>query len=201
MSHARGIMLWAACLGTGACACAADNGDGADPVSVSPGAGSGAAKTAVCSDEYLAYSTGEENGLRVSIADSSFEVRLLDSDQAPPPRKGYNTWTIAVRDATTGEPAVDATISWACAWMDVHGHGTNPKMVEALGDGNFRLVKQNFSMTGPWLVRLWVDPTGKEPLYEPQGISTIADGAECHPTTGLQGAPNAVFKICVPEKF
>jgi hypothetical protein len=166
-----------------------------------PAAGSGGGATAVCPTEYLAYSTGEENGLSAAISDSGFEARLLDSDQAPPPRKGYNTWTIAVRDATTGEPAPDATISWACAWMDVHGHGTNPKMVEALGDGKFRLVKQNLSMTGPWLVRLWVDPTGKQPMYEPHGVSTIANGLECDPTTGLQGVANAVFKVCVPEKF
>ena len=67
-----------------------------------------------------------------------------------------------------------------------------------MGDGQFKLVDQNLSMTGPWALRLWIDPSGKEAVYEPRG-SAVLNGMACVPSSGLLGANNAEIKFCVPS--
>jgi hypothetical protein len=186
-------------------ACAADDegeggGDGVKSGAVDAANQGARDESEKCPEDYLAFATGED-GLHPPVADTNFEVRLLESDKPYPPRADFNTWTVAVRDATTGEPVTAATLTWACAWMGFHEHGTNPKQVEALGDGEFRLVKQNLAMFGAWNVRLWIDPSGQEPNYDPGGKSTLANSLACTPTTGLEGDPNVEFNICVPRSF
>jgi hypothetical protein len=153
-----------------------------------------------CPEAYLPFSTGTENGLVSPITRTSLQVRLLDASPFPP-GKSFNTWTIGIQDATTGAPAANAVITWACAWMEVHGHGTNPKSVESLGNAEYQLSSQNLSMFGPWQIQLWIDPTGSEPAYAPSAGSTERGGHACSPTTGRAGVNNAEFKICVAREL
>lgn len=150
-----------------------------------------------CPADLPAFATGDRGGLLVPVRGTGLELRLIDAEHQPP-KKDYNTWTVALLDADGGGAASDAVITWACAFMEVHRHGSNPKAVEALGDGQFKLVDQNLSMTGPWALRLWIDPSGKEPLYEPRG-STVLNGMACVPSSGLKGAYNAEIRFCVPS--
>lgn len=71
-----------------------------------------------------------------------------------PSEFGFNTWKIALVDATTMGPAPNARLTWQCAYMSVHGHGSNPKSIENLGNGEYKLVDMNMRMLGPWEVRL-----------------------------------------------
>jgi hypothetical protein len=191
-------LLAGACAAT-LFACASD--DSADASATAGAMGhddeEGSAK---CEPDYLAFSTGDENGLHQAVEGTSFEVRLIEANHEPP-KRDFNTWTIAVRDAASGAPASTAVVSWACAWMNVHQHGSNPKQLESLGDGKFKLVDQNLSMFGPWEIRLWIDPSGKAPLYSPQGGSTQANGMACTPSSGPKGKYNTEFRICVPDSI
>jgi hypothetical protein len=173
-------------------ACASENETtAADGVSDEP--------AAECPGDYLAFTTGEANGLTAPVKGTDLQVRLLEAEHQPP-RKDYNTWTIAVRDAD-GEPATDAVVTWACAWMKVHEHGTNPKRLESLGDGKFSLVDQNLSMFGPWEIQLWLDPSGTKPAYKPQGGSTQANGRACTPSFEPAELANTELTVCVPRSI
>ena len=135
-------------------------------------------------------------GLTSMDAASGVAVRI---DNAPkPPERSFNTWKIVVTDAS-GAPMPNAQLTWACAWMAVHGHGTNPKKVEKVSDGVFNLLQQNFSMYGPWQVQLWIDPTGKAPAYAPQIVSGVENANACSPSNGAGATPNIRFDFCVPR--
>lgn len=149
-----------------------------------------------CDPDTPEFTTGMSNGLKASDAAGDISVRI---DQAPkPPEKGYNTWEISVLDGA-GEPNAGARLNWACAWMAVHGHGSNPQTITSLGDGRFKLEKTNFLMTGPWEVQLWVDGKGEGPEYMPQNGAAVAAGLNCMPTNGAKPSPNIKFKLCVPQ--
>lgn len=122
-------------------------------------------------------------------------MRVLDGPV--PPEFGYNTWTIEILDANTMAPLPDARLTWQCSFMSVHGHGSNPKTIENLGDGKYKLTNQNLRMLGPWEVRFWIDPTGAMEEYVP--TSNIINGEACKPTKGLQGDPTIEIKVCVPD--
>lgn len=136
------------------------------------------------------------SGLTVSDPASGLSARIDDASPQIPDRTSNNTWKIAVTDAA-GQPATQATISWACAFMEVHGHGSNPAAVNDLGGGVFEISKQNLSMYGPWAVRLWVDATGAEPNFVRQ--NGLESGHECDPTNGSPSEPNIVYDFCVPD--
>jgi|GEM_PF-4554772 len=181
-------------------ACASD--DSGDPAQGGAASSTGGVESGdpdeQCPANYLPFSTGEEAGLKVPVEGTGFEVRLLQADYEPPARN-FNTWTIGIRDAATGAPAATPVITWACAWMDVHGHGTNPRQVDKVGEADYELGRQNLSMFGPWEIRLWIDPTGTEMPYAPGSGSTERVGNACMPSHGAQGKPNAEFTVCVPR--
>jgi len=139
----------------------------------------------------------EGEGTETTDPQTQIKARL---DQATPntPNKDLNTWRIAIQ-TQDNQPATSATIGWACAWMSVHGHGTNPKAIEKLDPGVFELSSINFTMYGPWSVRLWVDPTGQWPQYLPQNGTALADGTPCQPTNGVPSNYNIEFEFCVTD--
>lgn len=102
--------------------------------------------------------TNDELGIKVYLVDAS----------AMPPKHDFNDWTIALTDLD-GAPLPSAQITWACAFMPLHGHGSNPKAINDLGGGKFELEMQNMAMYGGWLVRLWVDLTGEGEPFESTG--------------------------------
>lgn len=197
------IVLMSACAATVCVSCSSGTGDGPN-AAANVGAVSGAAggmageMTPQCTPEYQGFSVGPESGLVQTDPMSGISVRLLDASSNPP-LKGDNTWKIGLYDAS-GAPAVNAHITWACAYMSVHKHGANPKGLESLGNGEYTLVKQNLRMFGPWEIRLWLDPTGAAPTYAPEkNPVNIVNGNPCEPTSGPAGAPNIEFKVCVPR--
>jgi hypothetical protein len=128
-------------------------------------------------------------------AESGVAVRVLDGPI--PPEYGYNTWTIEILDATTKMPLPSARLTWQCSFMSVHGHGSNPKTVENLGNGQYKLTDQNLRMVGPWEVKFWIDPTGAMDEYLP--TNNIITGNACVPTSGVPGDPTIEIKVCVPD--
>jgi hypothetical protein len=168
--------------------------------STNAGVGDGAAGEAApntmasCKSDYLGFAVGP-SGSAVTDAKSGVTVKVLEG--SVPPNFGFNTWTIQLSDAS-GVPTPNARVTWACAFMNVHGHGTNPKAVENLGGGQYKIVDQNMRMFGPWEVRFWIDPTGAEADYVPANAGVL-NGMACIPTSGEMAAPSVEFKVCVPR--
>jgi hypothetical protein len=127
--------------------------------------------------------TNEELGIKV----------YLESASAMPPAHDFNDWTIALTDLD-GVPLPSAQITWACAFMPLHAHGSNPKAINELGEGRFELQKQNMAMYGGWLIQLWVDPAGGGEPFESSGTS-IGTRACAEPGT----KPSLEIQTCVPQ--
>jgi hypothetical protein len=157
---------------------------------------SGAYPDVACPSDLKAFTTGA-SGLTETDSTKQISVRI-DKASSVPPIKNYNDWTISILDAS-GQPNPNANVSWACAWMAAHGHGSNPKAIQNMGNGQYFLSMQNFSMTGPWEVRLWIDPTGQGAEYAPQAGARIMAGNECAPSNGAPTMWNLDFNFCVPE--
>lgn len=129
----------------------------------------------------------------LSATDETLGVKVfLEDASSKPPFFGTNDWTIAITDMSDA-PMPEATLTWACAYMPLHGHGSNPKLIENLGDGRYRLLKQNMAMGGQWEIRLWVDPTGAGEAYT-GGIGGALS------VCGMSGEP-LVLRACVPRSI
>ena len=162
--------------------------------SVTGGGPAPADETARCPPGTEAFRYGPDGLVRTDPA-TGVTVRLLKASDAPPTR-GFNDWTIGVTDQS-GAPMPNAELRWACAWMPAHNHGSNPKSVMRLGNGQFVLSRQNLAMYGGWQVKLWIDATGTGPVFDPQSGNGIVGGDACR-GTGVGAAPNIQFDICVP---
>jgi hypothetical protein len=126
--------------------------------------------------------TNETMGVKVFLAEAS----------SRPPQNGSNDWTIEFTDMQ-GNAMPTANLTWACAWMPAHGHGSNPKVVENLGGGKFKLSKQNMAMQGGWPIKLWVDPTGGGTTYTGGNAGSINRTACTKPGTD----PSLTLYACV----
>jgi hypothetical protein len=183
----RGLFVLLAVSMSWGTACGSD-----DPPNSSPNvAGSGAAIMDMsCPADTPPFNFGPTGLL---AANETLGVKVfLEEASSKPPFFGMNDWTIDITDMT-GNPMPQATLTWACAFMPLHGHGSNPKMVENLGGGRYKLLKQNMAMGGQWEIRVWVDPKG---------------GGEAY-TGGIGGAPSVcampgdplVLRACVPRQI
>jgi len=146
-----------------------------------------------CPPTTPAFSTGAM-GLSVTDPELNLKVRV-DAASHQPPRFGTNDWTIAITDMN-GQPLPQAQLTWACAFMPAHGHGSNPRVVEKLDPTLWRLERQNMSMQGLWEIQLWIDPDGgsKDFTGGQGGINSMA-------CTGPQNAlPTLVLPACVPRR-
>jgi hypothetical protein len=170
-------------------ACGSDDGS-EDSAVLDPDVADDAAS--VCPPTTPPFTTGP-GGLTSKNEALNLQVRVDEADNQPLD-KGFNSWEIAVTDLT-GAPLPAAQLTWACAWMPEHGHGTNPKAIEKLPDGRISLVKQNLSMNGGWQVRLWVDPTGTAPPFS--GGSGTRNPNAC--TAPSNDPANITFDVCVPR--
>jgi hypothetical protein len=140
------------------------------------------------------------DGLSQADPTGRFSVRILDSNYLTP-AKTFNTWTIQISDSS-GAPMPQAHLTWACAWMPAHRHGSNPRGVMKLDGGEYKLLEQNFAMYGGWQVRMWIDPEGTTADYTPGAAAGAVGGDACSPTNpGVMGqTPNIEFSICVPRQ-
>ena len=180
------------------CACSSDSpssSTASGTAGAAAAAGDMASASSECPADYREFRVGEQ-GLLVTDPASGIGVRLLDGPV--PPNFGNNTWTIGLQDAS-GAAVANAHLTWACAYMTVHAHGSNPKSVESLGAGKYKLVDQNLRMFGPWEVKLWLDPTGAAAEYAPQGGAGTLIRDACTPSSGPMGKPTVEFKVCVPQ--
>lgn len=146
-----------------------------------------------CPADLPAFTTGPA-GYTVEDAASGIKVRL-DWAEYQPPANDYNTWKLAVTDLA-GMPLPDAQFTWACAWMEKHGHGTNPKTITKQPDGLWEIGKQNLSMNGGWAIRFWINATGTGKTYA--GGSEQRSPNACRAPDSSN--PNIEFRICVPRE-
>jgi hypothetical protein len=83
-------------------------------------------------------------------------VKVLAAVPAEPERY-LNNWTVEL-GTLDGSPAPDAEIVRAETFMPVHGHDgrVQPQMTALSEPGQFQVDRLNFTMRGPWEVRLWL---------------------------------------------
>ncbi|HTU60209.1 MAG TPA: hypothetical protein VMF89_17285, partial [Polyangiales bacterium] len=101
------------------------------------------------------FSAAPDSGLLVMGNRNTVQGRIVQAAPATPERF-ENDWTVQFSDAT-GAPLDDLTITNACAFMPVHGHGGVPKEVAKAGAATFKLTGLNLFMRGPWEVQLAVN--------------------------------------------
>jgi hypothetical protein len=73
------------------------------------------------------------------------------------PERYLNGWTVEL-SSLNGEPAPDAEIIRGETFMPVHGHDgrVQPRMTALDEPAHFQVDALNFTMRGPWEVRLWL---------------------------------------------
>ena len=191
-------VLIGACVATSLSACGGDSSNGVMSGSGALEAGSMAHdhdESKKCPAEYKNFSVGPSSMVAVN---EEAGVALRVQDGPVPPEFGFNTWIVEILDPVTMAPLPDARLTWQCSFMSVHGHGSNPKTVENLGNGQYKIGSQNLRMLGPWEVKFWIDPTGTMPEYV--STSNISAGNACVPTQGLTTpVPTIEIKVCVPD--
>jgi hypothetical protein len=180
-------LLTVALLGA---ACGSD--DSTDAKS-QPLGGAGMGGDESCPENIPPFVTGPA-GFTVEDAQAAIKVRL-DWAEYQPPANDFNTWKLAIT-TSAGEPLPQAQITWACAWMTKHGHGTNPKTIKRLPDGLVEIGKQNLAMNGGWDIRFWINATGTGQDYA--GGSEQRSPNACKAPDSSQ--PNIEFKVCVPRE-
>jgi YtkA-like len=82
------------------------------------------------------------------------------------PERYLNRWTVELR-ALDGAPAPDAGIVRGQTFMPVHGHDgrVQPQMTALSEPGQVQIDRLNFTMRGPWEVRLWLRSRSTEDDY------------------------------------
>jgi len=82
------------------------------------------------------------------------------------PERYLNNWTVEL-GALDESPAPDAEIVRAETFMPIHGHDgrVQPQMTALSEPGQFRVDRLNFTMRGPWEVRLWLRSDALEDDY------------------------------------
>ena len=114
-------------------------------------------------------------GLCLSIAAFSQDADVKDSwltrsgyykvsytsELSPLTINKIHRWVFHIEDAT-GKPVNNAVVSLT-GGMPEHNHGlpTNPRMTEALGDGDYVLEGMRFHMTGYWELTVTVEADGR----------------------------------------
>lgn len=175
-------------LVAGSAACGGDDGGG------TAGSSGGAAGSGdmSCSPDTPELTFGP-TGLGAANEMLGVKVYVVDASDRPP-TNGSNDWTIQFTDMM-GNDMPTANLTYACAWMAQHGHGSNPKVVENLGGGKYKLDKQNMAMQGDWQIKLWVDPTGGGTTFT--GINTPALNRDA--CSGPTSTESLSLKACVPR--
>jgi hypothetical protein len=87
------------------------------------------------------------------------ELLALKVTAASPeePERYINRWTVELTEPS-GSPAPDAEIVRGQTFMPVHGHDgrVEPRMTALSEPARFEVDRLNFTMRGPWEVRLWL---------------------------------------------
>lgn len=112
-----------------------------------------------CPDGYPNVAPGLE------VAGEHLAAKVLDAVPAEPERY-RNDWTVAL-SSLDGDPDPDAAIVRGQTFMPVHGHDgrVEPRMTALAEPGEFKVDGLNFTMRGPWEVRLWLRSGSREDDY------------------------------------
>jgi hypothetical protein len=98
----------------------------------------------------------EPNLTRTSAA-GDYTAVLVAADPTPPIRKGNNTWTVEIRDAS--QMPVDGLAITPTAIMPDHGHPPSVKpTATAAGGGRYTIMPLDLFMAGYWEVTLTFQP-------------------------------------------
>jgi hypothetical protein len=184
-------LLIAAMMSLGLGACGNDSSTAGQPT-----AGARPGLPPACPPDIAELRTGANGTLR---ADDSGEFSVRIADAHLPLANDFNDIEIVVLDGS-GTPLPDAQLTWVCAWMAVHTHGSTPKRIDKLGEGRFKLVRQNLAMSGPWELRLWVAPHGDSEDYQPDVEAGGLNGNACSPSNASDPTWNIAFDLCVPDR-
>ncbi len=165
-----------------------DSGEMVEPVDAS------GQPIASCDPSIPAFTIGA-GGLTDDNAMTNVRVRVEDADYLPP-RNGINSWTVAITDLND-QPIPEAQLTWVCAHMPAHNHGSNPKVVSKLDEKHYSLERQNLSMQGGWEIRFWIDRDGGSEEFKGAvgGINNTACGGPDGNSTWTNS-----MRICVPRK-
>lgn len=95
-----------------------------------------------------------------------FALQLLAATPDQPERYTDNDWTVALT-ALDGSSAPDAQIVRGQTFMPIHGHDgrVDPTFKPLATPGQFDVGRLNFSMRGPWEVRLWLHSSSVDEDY------------------------------------
>jgi len=82
------------------------------------------------------------------------------------PERYLNDWTVEL-SSLDGSPDAEAEIVRGQTFMPVHGHDgrVQPRMKALAEPGRFQVDGLNFTMRGPWEVRLWLRSGAQEDDY------------------------------------
>ncbi|HKU41205.1 MAG TPA: hypothetical protein VJR89_23745 [Polyangiales bacterium] len=83
-------------------------------------------------------------------------LRVLEGMPSEPERY-RNSWTVQI-SAAGGSTPDDLQITHGETFMPVHGHDgrVQPRLTRLSEPGQFQVDRLNFTMRGPWQVRLWL---------------------------------------------
>jgi hypothetical protein len=95
--------------------------------------------------------------LGIQASSEHFGLKLLAAAPAEPERFRDNDWTVDL-SSPDGAHSPEATITHGQTFMPIHGHDgrVEPEMKALSEAGQFEVKRLNFTMRGPWEVRLWL---------------------------------------------
>lgn len=91
-----------------------------------------------------------EFGPGLQAAGEHYQAKVISADPSEPERYS-NDWSVELS-------APDVQITRAQTFMPIHGHDGRvlPEITALAEAGQFELGRLNFTMRGPWEVRLWL---------------------------------------------
>ncbi len=144
---------WGVALSIAGLGLACGNG-GASSAAEDANGGSASFQSTACErdgrkDIYTAGLAKQNAGVRVAVVEAN----------PSPPRKGANTMTLEVTDAS-GKPLDGASVV-VTPWMPDHAHGSAlAPLATSVGAGRYAVSKLYFPMAGLWQITVSVQPPG-----------------------------------------
>jgi hypothetical protein len=164
MSRRAKTAVWVLLLAAGLAACDADADAGPTDGGRDAGGDGSVRPPSHDDDDFKGCPTGYASlapGLQ-----AAGERLAVDVIAALPqePERYLNQWTVEL-SSLSGEPAPEAEVVRGQTFMPVHGHDgrVEPRMTALAEPARFQVDALNFTMRGPWEVRLWLrSETGED---------------------------------------
>lgn len=110
---------------------------------------------ALCGAGYPDYAPG------TAVKVGALTAKLVSARPSPPRQKVPNQWDVEI-STESGAPATGVTLSNPDSFMPAHNHHgrTRPSVVAATEGSTARIDEIDFSMRGPWQVRVDLEQAG-----------------------------------------